>query len=154
MADFVYTYFLGCEELVETYIKAGGKIGTFNPDNPDDLHHARRAIFQYLQPGFMHVWYASLDEQPGMAFIVGEPDRPLRESVNIDLAKRCYSIFGRPPDPCQLEDDIGDLNYNLTSRDGKGHLLKLREFMQSDRHGDRYPLRWHHIPTEQHHLMR
>ncbi|KAG8729391.1 hypothetical protein FRC11_008864 [Ceratobasidium sp. 423] len=153
MADFVYAYFLHREELIDIYTRAGGNIGTFNVEDFNDIQHARRAIFQYLLPGFMHVWYAVLDGRDGMVFFVGEPDCSLREAVNRDLAKRCYSVFGRPPDPCNLVDDVGDVKYDLTTRDGTVHRLRLLEFMQSDRHGDRYPLLWQNIPPDQRHLM-
>ncbi|KDN35734.1 hypothetical protein RSAG8_11357, partial [Rhizoctonia solani AG-8 WAC10335] len=43
-------YFLTDEELVGLYQKRDGKLGTFNPRNPEDIDHARRTIFEYLLP--------------------------------------------------------------------------------------------------------
>ena len=119
-----------CSQEARDPICSAGKIGTFDVENPEDMHHARRAIFHYLLPGFMHVWYAVLDGRDGMVFFVGEPNCSIRESINIELAKRCYGMFGRPPDPCYLVDNIGDVKYDLVTRDGKAHRLRVLEFMQ------------------------
>ncbi|KAH7332685.1 hypothetical protein B0J17DRAFT_632315 [Rhizoctonia solani] len=84
------------EELINIYTKGGGNIGTFNVENFEDIQHARRAIFQYFLPGFMHVWYTVLDGRDGIVFFVGEPNCGLKKSVSVDLVKRCYGVFGRP----------------------------------------------------------
>ncbi|KAG8712793.1 hypothetical protein FRC11_014193, partial [Ceratobasidium sp. 423] len=164
------------EELINMFRSAGGKIGAFDAKDPDELHHARRAIAKYLLPGPFRVWYASLDGHDGMVFFIGKPDcLDLRESVNVDLATRCYTLFHRPPDPCEYAENSYGHEYDLIEkRNGKLHSLRLIEVLQyvldilsirkyfefcniafdrSSRFEDHYPLREYEIPPHQRHLM-
>ncbi|KAG8755631.1 hypothetical protein FRC11_005898 [Ceratobasidium sp. 423] len=139
MVRYSWAYFLNRQELTDLYKAAGGTIGTFDTDNVYDLLHARRAIFQYLMPGRVQIWYASLDGDDGMVFFVGKPVLDIRKAVKRDLAKRCWDMFERCPNPCEVVANSGGLKWTL-SRTGTPHQLDLIEFMQSDRKGDRYPL--------------
>ncbi|KAG8704078.1 hypothetical protein FRC11_010220 [Ceratobasidium sp. 423] len=131
MAYLAHAYFLNRKDLINTYKKIGGIIGTFNPAEPNDLHHARRSIFQFIQPAPMDVWYATLDGYTGMVFLVGKKNCHLFKAVELDVAKRCFDVFGRGPDPCVLV-PLGDQDRGeLTSvADGSVHELVLLEFMQ------------------------
>ena len=95
-------HFLNMEELVNISKDRGGGIGTFDPRNSDDIHHARRAIFLYLMPGCVRVWFATLDNQVGLVFFIGKPIPEIRKAVGNGLAGRCLDMFGRPPNPCRV----------------------------------------------------
>ncbi|KAG8690948.1 hypothetical protein FRC11_007895, partial [Ceratobasidium sp. 423] len=153
-------YFLNTEELINVYKECGGKHGNFDPQDPDDIDHARRAIFLYLMPGRVQVWFAILGQQVGVVFFVGKPVSDIRESVDRGLARRCKDMFQRSPDPCRVVEGDLALHWDLHSRDRTVHRLCLTEFWQyaflvlsapifgtdehvacrSDRMGDRYPL--------------
>ncbi|EUC54331.1 hypothetical protein RSOL_038250 [Rhizoctonia solani AG-3 Rhs1AP] len=135
-----WVYFLYDEEILSLYKKQGGKLGTFNPRVPRDIQHARRGIYQYLLPGLVQVWYASLDNKDGIAFFVGKPLRDPREAFKRDLAGRCYKMFGRSPDRCKAIPNSLDLKWDLFLRDRTIHRLELVEFLASDQEGDMYPL--------------
>ncbi|CAE6433395.1 unnamed protein product [Rhizoctonia solani] len=135
-----WVYFLHDEEIISLYKKQGGKLGTFNPEDPEDIQHARRAIYRYLPPGPVRVWYASLDNKDGIAFFVGKPLRDPRKAFKLDLAGRCYKMFGRSPDRCKVLSDGFDLKWDLFLRNRTTPRLELVEFLVSDREGDMYPL--------------
>ncbi|KDN41353.1 hypothetical protein RSAG8_07468, partial [Rhizoctonia solani AG-8 WAC10335] len=139
MVCYRWAYFLNRKELMDLYKAAGGTIGTFDPNNVDDMLHARRAIFQYLMPGRIQVWYAALNGDDGMVFFIGKPVLDIRKSVKKDFAKRCWDMFERPPNPCEILVNGGGLKWNL-SHTGTPHELELFEFMQSNKRGDMYPL--------------
>ncbi|CAE6451250.1 hypothetical protein ACGC1H_000337 [Rhizoctonia solani] len=136
-----WAYFLNTQELVTVFKECGGGVGNFDPRDPDDMHHARRAIFLYLMPGRVKVWLACLDGKLGVVFFVGKPVPDIRKSVDMGLAKRCLDMFERPPDPCRVVGGFGmSVLWDLTSRDMSVHRLELMELLQSDRDGDLYPL--------------
>ncbi|CAE6361583.1 unnamed protein product [Rhizoctonia solani] len=137
---FRWAYFLTYEELVNRHQKCGGKLGTFNPRNAQDVQHARRAIFKYLLPGTVRVWDALLGVEPGVVFFVGKSIRDPHEAFKRDLASRCYKAFGRAPDPCEAVPGSEGLWWDHYSRDDKKCRLKLGEFLASDTEGDMYPL--------------
>lgn len=153
-----WAYFLYHQELIQVYTECGGKIGTFDPDEPDDLLHARRAIFEYLMPGRVRVWYASCGGDNGMIFFVGKPVRDIRKAISRDLARRCWDMFERPPNPCTVVENSLNRKWDLIKYDRSTSRLELVEFMQyvmfdisyelgtnkyarlrSDRKGDMYP---------------
>ncbi|CAE6409105.1 unnamed protein product [Rhizoctonia solani] len=134
-----WAYFFSERELVNLYKACGGKVGTFDPDNFDDLQHARRAIFRHLMPGRVRVWHATLDDDHGIVFFIGKPVLDIHKAVKRDLAKRCWELFERAPNPCTLVPNSLGLKWDL-SRDRAPHRLDLLEFLQSDRKGDLYPL--------------
>ncbi|CAE6406573.1 unnamed protein product [Rhizoctonia solani] len=117
---FRWAYFVTYDELVDRHKQAGGRLGTFNANNPDDIEHARRAILKFLLPG------------PS----VPQP----REAFGRELASRCYQIFGREPDTCKSIRNSDKLWWNIYLRDGTKQLLKLGEFLGSDTEGDMYSL--------------
>ncbi|CAE6428440.1 unnamed protein product [Rhizoctonia solani] len=134
-----WAYFFSSRELIDLYKACDGKVGTFDPDNFDDVLHARRAIFQYLMPGRVRVWYVSLDGDDGIVFFIGEPVLDIYKAVKRDLGRRCWELFEEAPDPCILIPNSLGLKWHL-SQDGVLHRLHLLEFLQSDRKGDLYPL--------------
>ncbi|CAE6531066.1 unnamed protein product [Rhizoctonia solani] len=141
MVRYRWAYFLNTRELVTVFKECGGGIGNFDPLSPDDIDHARRAIFLYLMPGRVQVWFASLGDQTGVVFFIGKPVPEIRKSVDKGLARRCLDMFERPPDPCEVVGDPGlGLLWDLTARDRTVHRLHLMELLQSDREGDLYPL--------------
>ncbi|KDN35735.1 hypothetical protein RSAG8_11358, partial [Rhizoctonia solani AG-8 WAC10335] len=137
---FRWAYYVTFEELVDLHKKRGGKLGTFTPKNTEDIEHARRAIFKYLLPGPVRVWYATLDDQLGVVFFVGKPVREPRAAFERILASRCYKMFGRSPDPCNSVTNSDNMWWDLSSRDGSKYRLELWEFLGSDSDGDMYPL--------------
>ncbi|CAE6428427.1 unnamed protein product [Rhizoctonia solani] len=139
MAQYRWAYFLNDQELIDLYKACDGKLGTYDPDNFDDILHARRAFFQYLMPGRVRVWYASLDGEDGIVFFIGKPVPDIYKAVKRDLAKRCSELFERHPNPCIVVPNSLGLKWDL-SRDKVRHRLHLLEFLQSDRKGDLYPL--------------
>ncbi|CAE6467081.1 unnamed protein product [Rhizoctonia solani] len=134
-----WAYFLNIQELVNLFKERGGGIGNFDPKDPADMDHARRAIFLYLQPGRVEVWFAMLDDKIGLVFFVGKPVPNIRESVDRGLARRCKDIFERSPDPCRIVRNSHCLQWDLTARDWSVHRLHIMELLQSDRKGDIYP---------------
>ncbi|CAE6482329.1 unnamed protein product [Rhizoctonia solani] len=139
MTRYRWAYFFSNQELIDLYKACDGKVGTFDPVNFDDVLHARRAIFRYLMPGRVRVWYASLDGDDGIVFFVGKPVLDIHKAVKRDLAKRCWELFEQAPDPCIVVANTLGLKWEL-SRDKVRHRLHLLEFLQSDREGDLYPL--------------
>ncbi|CAE6387610.1 unnamed protein product [Rhizoctonia solani] len=153
LADYYqWGYFLGKQQIIDLYKAWGGKFGTFNRNVLDDIFHARRSIFHYLMPGPIRVWIAGNDDEDGILFFIGKPNRPFGESVDPELAKRCYAMFGRPPSPFTLVEDTGGEIYVMKVK-GKLYKVDLVEFMQSNTKGDRYPVMLADILPEQRHLL-
>ncbi|KAG8696600.1 hypothetical protein FRC11_000628, partial [Ceratobasidium sp. 423] len=113
MTGYRWTYFLNRQELIGLYKAAGGTIDTFDTDNVGDILHARRAIFGYLMPGRVQVWYADLDGDDGVAFLVGKPVFDIRKAVKRDLAKRCWNMFEQCPNPCEVVENSGGFKLTL-----------------------------------------
>ncbi|CAE6448408.1 unnamed protein product [Rhizoctonia solani] len=137
---FRWAYFVTYDELVDRHKKAGGRLGTFNSDNPDDIEHARRAILKFLLPGPVSVWDGLIGAKTGFVFFVGKSVPQPREAFGRELASRCYQIFGREPDTCKSIRNSDKLWWNIYLRDGTKQLLKLGEFLGSDTEGDMYSL--------------
>ncbi|CAE6387584.1 unnamed protein product [Rhizoctonia solani] len=153
LADYYqWGYFLTNQQIIDLYRTWGGKFGTFNPHELNDIFHARRSIFHYLMPGPVRVWIAGMDEDIGFLFFIGKPNCPIGESVAVGLATRCTAMFGGTPCPFTLVDDTGGNIYVMKL---KGILYKvdLVEFMQSNTKGDCYPVMLDDILPEQRHLL-
>ncbi|QRW23836.1 hypothetical protein RhiXN_10160 [Rhizoctonia solani] len=115
--DYRLVYFLTDQELVDTYKVCGGTLGNFNVNSFDDTEHARRFLFHYLCPSPIRHWYASLDGEPGVAFMVGKTARNIRKSMKRDLQQKCKDLFKRSPNYClpapglmgSRSDRVGDM---------------------------------------------
>ncbi|KDN42445.1 hypothetical protein RSAG8_06762, partial [Rhizoctonia solani AG-8 WAC10335] len=148
---YQWGYFLTYQQIVDLYKHMGGKFGTFNPDELNDIFHARRTIFHYLMPGPVRVWIAGTDQDVGVVFFIGKPSCPIRESVEPGLAGRCLAIFGGPPCPFTRVPDTTGIY--VMKRKGTLYKLDLIQFMQSDTEGDRDPVTIGDILPEQLHLL-
>ncbi|KAL5632264.1 hypothetical protein ACGC1H_000312 [Rhizoctonia solani] len=138
---FRWAYFVTFEELVSRYKERGGKLGTYDHENPADVEHARRAILKFLLPGPVRVWDCYLGESEfGFVFFVGKSVPEPREAFSRELASRCYQIFRRAPDYCKSIRNSENMSWILYLRDGSKQVMKILEFLGSDTEGDMYPL--------------
>ncbi|CAE6333101.1 unnamed protein product [Rhizoctonia solani] len=137
--DYRLVYFLTDQELVDTYKVCGGTLGNFNVNSFDDTEHARRFLFHYLCPSPIRHWYASLDGEPGVAFMVGKTARNIRKSMKRDLQQKCKDLFKRSPNYCLPAPGLMGSRWEMFFDDETSRILVLGEFMGSDRVGDMYP---------------
>ncbi|KAF8715274.1 hypothetical protein RHS03_00064, partial [Rhizoctonia solani] len=139
--DYRLVYFLTDQELVDTYKVCGGTLGNFNVNSFDDTEHARRFLFHYLCPSPIRHWYASLNGEPGVAFMVGKTARNIRKSMKRDLQQKCKDLFKRSPNYCLPAPGLMGSRWEMFFDDETSRILVLGEFMGSDRVGDMYPYR-------------
>ncbi|CAE6431903.1 unnamed protein product [Rhizoctonia solani] len=138
--------------MIDLYRMWGGKFGTFDPHVLDDLFHAQQSIFHYLMPGPICIWIAGMDEDVSILFFIGQPNRPIHKTVDLDLAEWCLAMFGGPPCPFTLVEDTGGYIYVMKLK-GKLYKVDLIEFMQSNTKGDQYPVMLDNILPKQLHLL-
>ncbi|CAE6438882.1 unnamed protein product [Rhizoctonia solani] len=138
MPNTLWIYFLSQEELVDTYKRAGGKRGNHDKDCPNDVTIAAHALFLYLMPANLQVWFSALDEEYGMAFIIGNMNATFGQAIHRKLAERCHKVFGCAPDQWTECEGTDPVLYSL-ERDGKIHTLDLMLFRESDRVPRDYP---------------
>ncbi|CCO33590.1 hypothetical protein RSOLAG1IB_09823 [Rhizoctonia solani AG-1 IB] len=137
--DYRLAYFLNNQQLIDIYKKWGGDVGNFDVDSFDDIEHARRAIFQYLYPGPVRHWYATLDHDQGVVYMVGKTTRDVRNSMKRDLREKCRAMFKRIPNYCVPVPGLEGREWEMRFPDEPSRRLVLDEFMGSDKAGDLYP---------------
>ncbi|CAE6538683.1 unnamed protein product [Rhizoctonia solani] len=121
--------------MIDIYKNWGGKFGTLNPDDLNDIFHARRAMFRHLIPGPIRVRIAGTKTAKGVVFFVGKPNCPILDPL---VPYTCPNNGG----------DVYVMKFN-----NKLSRLDLLKFMQSDTEGDRHPLTIHDILPEQRHPL-
>lgn len=128
-SKFCWAYHLTEKELMEVYFDAGGTPGPYKEDDLMLLMFARRAVFQYLMPGDVESWYASIDDVDGFLYIIGTHNAKL-ESIPKELLGRCHDMFLREPEKCARIPVPGHAKFTL-ERDGKTHIVELYYFWES-----------------------
>jgi hypothetical protein len=116
-------HYVNEEALVDIYIDAGRFLGPYKKTDFDVIHHSRRAIFRYVMPGTVTIWYDKLDEVDGMTFAIDQCDREMDRAIPKDLLKRCHGMFLRKPDRFVRVGEPKELEFTL-EREGKVHKLR------------------------------
>ncbi|KAF8597569.1 hypothetical protein BDV93DRAFT_513249 [Ceratobasidium sp. AG-I] len=117
MALFFWAYFVPHKELVEIFLDAGGELDALALlQDGQARYQAWQAIFSYLMPGCIRTTLNVVDGICGFTFIVGPDDVEL-EYMGRRFLSRCWDN----PERFTFE------------RDGRTHILKYLDYIDSDR---------------------
>ncbi|KAG9123436.1 hypothetical protein FRC07_014947 [Ceratobasidium sp. 392] len=109
-ANYYWGYFFSSKELVDIFVRNGGKLGRFKGNTVMSSKRAERSIFGYLWPGRIRVYYGCGGDDkavPGMSFLIGR-DNANVEQIEKGLLARCRTLFERDPDQFFRLDDPED----------------------------------------------